>query len=58
MLRSLATHGGRYTETADLAAALSKKPTGGHWNSDLALLRNNGLIEVSGKRLRVSELFR
>ena len=58
MLRSLATHGGRYTEAAELAAALGKKPTGGHWNSGLALLRNNGLVEVSGKRLRVSELFR
>ena len=58
MLRSLASHGGRYIEAAELAAALGKKPTGGHWNSGLALLRNNGLIEVSGKRLRVSDLFR
>jgi len=58
MLRSLASHGGRYTEVIELAAALGKKPTGGHWNSGLALLRNNGLVEVSGKRLRVSELFR
>ena len=41
-------------ETADLAATLGKKPTGGHWNSGLALLRNNGLVEVSGKRLEVS----
>ena len=30
---------------ADLAAALGKKPTGGHWNSGIAVLRNNGLIE-------------
>lgn len=58
MLRGLAAHGGRYTEAADLAAMLGKKPTGGHWNSGLALLRNNGLVEVSGKRLQVSELFR
>lgn len=58
MLRSLAAHGERYTETAELAAALGKKPTGGHWNSGLALLRNNGLVEISGKRLRASTLFR
>jgi hypothetical protein len=58
MLRSLVAQGDRYTEPADLAAILGKKPTGGHWNSGLALLRNNGLVEVSGKRLRASELFR
>ena len=58
MLRTLATHGERYTQTVGLAAALGKKPTGGHWNSGVALLRNNGLVEVDGKRLRVSELFR
>ncbi len=58
MLRSLAAKGERFTDPTDLAADLSKKPTGGHWNSGLALLRNNGLIEISGKRLRASELFR
>jgi uncharacterized protein len=58
MLRSLAVQGERYTEIADLAVALGKKPTGGHWNSGLALLRNNGLVEVNGRRLRASELFR
>ena len=58
MLRALAAQGERHTEVADLAAALSKKPTGGHWNSGIALLRNNGLVEVDGKRLRVTELFR
>ena len=58
MLRALAAAGERYTDTAELAAALAKKPTGGHWNSGIATLRNNGLIEVSGKRLRVGELFR
>ncbi len=58
MLRTLAAHGDRYTDTVDLAATLGKKPTGGHWNSGLALLRNNGLIEADGKRLRASELFR
>jgi hypothetical protein len=58
MLRALAARGERYTEAADLAAALGKKPTGGHWNGGLALLRNNGLVELSGKRLRASELLR
>jgi len=56
MLRSFAMHGGRYTEAADLAAALGKESTGGQWNSGLALLRKNGLVEVSGKRLRVTLL--
>jgi hypothetical protein len=45
-------------EITELAVVLGKKPTGDHWNSGLALLRNNGLIEVNGKRLRASELFR
>jgi hypothetical protein len=27
-------------------AALGKKPSGGHWNSGIAVLRNNGLIEA------------
>jgi hypothetical protein len=58
MLRSLAVKGERYTEIAELAVVLGKKPTGGHWNSGLATLRNNGLVEVSGKRIRASELFR
>jgi hypothetical protein len=58
MLRTLAAQGERYMETTELAVALGKKATGGHWNSGVALLRNNGLVEMSGKRLRVSELFR
>ena len=58
ILRTLAAHGERYTEAIDLAATLDKKPSGGHWNSGPALLRNNGLIEADGKRLRASELFR
>jgi hypothetical protein len=58
MLRSLAVQGDRYTEITELAVVLGKKPTGGHWNSGLALLRNNGLVEINGKRLRASELFR
>ena len=58
MLRTLAAQGERYVEPAELAVALGKKATGGHWNSGVALLRNNGLVEMSGKRLRVAELFR
>ncbi|MBV8578365.1 MAG: hypothetical protein JOZ58_25440 [Acetobacteraceae bacterium] len=58
MLRTLAAQGERYIEPEELALALGKKATGGHWNSGIALLRNNGLIEVSGKRLRVGALFR
>ena len=58
MLRALAARGEHYTEVEELAAVLGKKPTGGHWNSGIALLRNNGLIEANGRRFRVSELLR
>jgi hypothetical protein len=58
MLRILAAQGEQYTETDDLAVALGKKATGGHWNSGIAVLRNNGLIEVDGRRLRATSLLR
>lgn len=65
ILRALAAQGGRYLEVHELAAMLGKKPTGGHWNSGIAVLRNNGLIEAGpahaadeGKRYRVTALFR
>jgi hypothetical protein len=44
---------------------LGKKPSGGHWNSGIAVLRNNGLIETEpasaaagAKRYRITALFR
>jgi hypothetical protein len=46
MLRTLVGQGRQYMDAGELAAALGKKPTGGHWNSGIAVLRNNGLIEV------------
>jgi uncharacterized protein len=46
ILRMLAGQGERYIATDELAAAIGKKPTGGHWNSGIAVLRNNGLIET------------
>lgn len=65
MLRTLAARGGQVMEVAALAAALGKKPSGGHWNSGIAVLRNNGLIETEpaagtpgSKRYRVAALFR
>jgi hypothetical protein len=58
MLRTLAAQGERYMETDELAAAIDKKPTGGHWNSGIAVLRNNGLIETDGRRYRIALLFR
>jgi hypothetical protein len=58
MLRLLAAQGDRAMDAADLAAALGKKPTGGHWNAGIAVLRNNGLIEADGRRLRAAELLR
>ena len=58
MLRTLAAQGERTMDTAELAAVLGKKPTGGYWNSGMAVLRNNGLIEADGRRVRASELLR
>jgi hypothetical protein len=65
MLRTLVAQGGRYVDAGELAAALGKKPTGGHWNSGIAVLRNNGLIEVDataaqagGRRYRAAALLR
>jgi len=42
----------------ELAAILGKKPSGGYWNSGIAVLRNNGLIEIDGRRYRAAGLFR
>jgi uncharacterized protein len=58
MLRTLAAQGERYMDVEKLAAALDKKPSGGHWNSGIAVLRNNGLIETDGRRYRTAALFR
>ena len=58
MLRALSARGAHFMDAEELAAVLGKKPTGGHWNSGIALLRNNGLIEANGRRFRVSELLR
>jgi hypothetical protein len=58
MLRTLAAQGERYMDAAELAAVLGKKPSGGHWNSGVAVLRNNGLIEADGRRYRSAALFR
>jgi hypothetical protein len=58
MLRTLAAQGEQFTETDDLAATLGKKATGGHWNSSIAVLRNNGLIEMDGRKLRAAVLLR
>jgi hypothetical protein len=45
ILRTLAAQGEHFMDADELAAALAKKPSGGHWNSGVAVLRNNGLIE-------------
>jgi len=65
MLRTLAAQGERYMDAGELAKALGKKPTGGHWNSGIAILRNNALIEAEAtvgtpgsKRYRAATLFR
>jgi uncharacterized protein len=58
ILRTLAAQGERYMDAEELATTLGKKPTGGHWNSGIAVLRNNGLIETDGRRYRTAALFR
>jgi hypothetical protein len=58
MLRTLAAQGERYMGAYELGAMLGKKPSGGHWNSGIAVLRNNGLIETDGRRYRAADLFR
>jgi hypothetical protein len=55
---TLTAQGERSMNVAALAVALGKKPTGGHWNSGIAVLRNNGLIEADGRQFRASELLR
>jgi hypothetical protein len=40
MLRTLAAQGEYFMDADEFAAALGKKPTGGHWNSGIAVLRN------------------
>jgi hypothetical protein len=61
----LTARGERYMDADELAAALGKKPSGGHWNTGIAVLRNNGLIETKpspaqagGRRHRTAALFR
>jgi hypothetical protein len=59
----LAVRGDHPMSADELAAALGKKPSGGHWNSGIAILRNNGLIEAdpgagTGRRYRLAILLR
>src|SRR4051812_42510864 len=63
ILRTLAAQDGRSMSADELAAALGKKPSGGHWNSGIAILRNNGLIEAdpvsgAGRQYRLASLLR
>jgi hypothetical protein len=58
MLRTLAAQGKRYIHADELADMLGKKPSGGHWNSGIAVLRNNGPIETDGRCYRAADLFR
>jgi len=48
MLRYLAAQGPRFVTVDELAQALTKKPTGGHWNAGIA----------DGRRYRAAELLR
>jgi len=63
ILRTLAVQGERSMLADELATALGKKPSGGYWNSGIAVLRNNGLIETesvagAGRRYRLAVLLR
>jgi hypothetical protein len=42
----------------ELAAVLGTKPSADHWNSEIAVLRNNALIETDGRRHLSAALFR
>jgi hypothetical protein len=65
LLAAAAQHApGRFT-WGQLATLAGLKPSGGHWNSGVAVLRNNGLIETepvagppASKRYRAAALFR
>ncbi len=48
---------GRSSDRESMARALGKQPTGGHWNSGLAVLRKSGLIEDRAGRLSVATVF-
>ncbi len=59
ILRRLVANGGAAASAFALAEQLGKKPSGGHWNSGVAMLRNNGLIEVLGHgEMRAAEALR
>lgn len=47
-----------FVPKAAMAEAIGKKPQGGHWNGGIAVLRNNGLIEMQGDRLRLCDELR
>ena len=57
-LRTLAAQGEQFMDAGELAAALGKRPTGGHGNSGFAVLRNNGLIGTDVRPYRTVALFR
>lgn len=58
MLDHLSAMDERGSTRDDMAAALGKQPRGGHWNNGMSLLRNNGLIEEVGGRIRLVDILR
>ena len=58
MLDHLSAMGEHGATRDDMAAALGKQPRGGHWNNGMSLLRNNGLVEEVGGRLRLVSILR
>jgi uncharacterized protein len=45
-------------ELSAIAEMLSMKPQGGHWNSGVKTLRDNDIIIQTGRKVRLTELFR
>lgn len=41
-------------DKTEIAEHLGKQPRGGHWNSGISMLRNNGLIEENGIEIRAA----
>lgn len=57
ILAYLASTASGRASKGELADALNVKPRGGHWNTGVKELRDNGVVTVSGDELILTELF-
>lgn len=54
VLDQLCRASGDWVDRGRLADSLGLQPRGGHWNSAISMLRQNGLIEVQGNDMRAT----